>query len=58
MLIVLITLLALPCIALLAIAAGILRFHGSISAQHLRGRYTWADEMAAQEAQQGSHEDR
>ena len=46
MLIALITVLAVPGIALLCIAAGILRFHGSISAQHLRGRYTWAEEMA------------
>ncbi|MDN3575839.1 hypothetical protein QWZ03_03520 [Chitinimonas viridis] len=40
-------------IAIAATALGlawcILRFHASLGQHHLRGRYTWADEIAAQE---------
>jgi hypothetical protein len=33
-------------VAIIGIAWGILRFLGSVSKRQLRGRYTWADEIA------------
>lgn len=44
-------LLALFAASLLAIAAGILRLHASMGPHHLRGRYTWTEELAAREAE-------
>jgi len=47
---ILIALLAAPLLAVLGIAGGILHLHHSLGPHHLRGRYTWAEELAAQDA--------
>lgn len=45
----LLTLLIVIAAIALGIAWCILRFHASLGQHHLRGRYTWAEEIAAQE---------
>ncbi|HEY9101682.1 hypothetical protein [Chitinimonas sp.] len=48
---ILLTLLVAPLLAVLGIAGGILHLHHSMGPHHLRGRYTWAEELAAREAE-------
>lgn len=51
MTILILAILLLPLLVAALVLRAILCFHASLGPDHLRGRYTWADELARREAE-------